>query len=227
MSENESPVLLEIKDRLSTREMQAKLAGALAKAQGEFKPVAKNRAVQIRMKEGGTYRFEYADLEQLISCTRLALSANGLALVQRVDKDVLVTELLHAGGGTLHSSSDLPRMGQDPKAYGAAISYLRRYAYSALLCLAADDDLDEDGQEGGKPEQRGAEEKPRQEPKPRADKADGPKLANGAQLKWVKDRLALLDPEAGAKILAAHGIKALDTELTAAAFDALKTELLK
>lgn len=229
MSKESQTALLEIKDRIRAAEAGAKLAAALAKAQGEFKPVAKNRAVQIRMKEGGTYRFEYADLEQLISCTRPALAANGLAVVQRVDKDQLITELLHGDGGALRSISDLPRMGQDPKSYGAAITYLRRYAYSALLCLAADDDLDEDGRgvDDAKRDAGPDGSQRREEPQPRTKPAGEKRLASGAQLKWAKERLAVMETDSALALLAGHGIKSLDDELTVEAFDALKKDLLK
>lgn len=226
--------------RAAEMKANAELAAALAKASGEFKPVAKNRAVQIRMKEGGTYRFEYADLEQLISCTRDALSKHGLAVVQRVLGDTLITELLHGGGGVLASTMRLPNPGQDPKTYGAAITYLRRYSYAALLCLAADDDLDEDGQEAGAGRDPGVGHNPRrEEPSPRhgSEERQAPRarpaaqaearLASGPQLKWAKERLATLDQEEATKILAAHGLQALDSDLTVAAFEALKKDLLK
>lgn len=216
-------------EAITRAEGGAELYAALAKAQGEFKPVAKNRAVQIRMKEGGTYRFEYADLEALISATRPALAANSLAIVQQVTGDELITRLVHGDGDTLTSAMSLPRMGQDPKSYGAALTYLRRYAYSALLCLAADDDLDEDGRDiddkGGKPEpekkatpRRKAEGVPTPGPKPE-DEPASPGEAN-----WVKAKLAALDD--GAERLEKLGIMNLQT-LTKAQFLAARAELGK
>jgi hypothetical protein len=232
MEENQSlkERVAEMRDQQEARKSQAALYAALAKAQGEFKPVAKNRAVQIRMKEGGTYRFEYADLEQLISCTRPALAANGLAVVQRVTEDALSTELVHADGGMLRSKTELPRMGNDPKAYGAAITYLRRYAYSALLCLAADDDLDEDGQ--GVDDKGGVEQKPteRREPKPKAEpRAEAPagdEPASPAGVKWVKDKLAADQEDKVAAILERLGIGNLE-KLTKAQFVKAKEEIMK
>lgn len=135
---------------------QAALYAALAKAQGEFTPLAKNREVEITMKSGGRYKFRYADLEAVLSATRPALSSNGLAVIQRIapvpgaNFSELVTAILHQDGGLIESSIQLPsNSGGDIKNYGATISYLRRYAISSLLCVAADDDLDEDGQEAG------------------------------------------------------------------------------
>lgn len=229
--------MLEIKDRLAEGQARAKLAAALAKAQGEFKAVAKNRAVQIRMKEGGTYRFEYADLEQLISATRPALAANGLAVVQRITEDALTTDLMHADGGVISSRNELPRMGQDIKAYGAAITYLRRYAYGALLCISADDDLDEDGEGAGDdrtPQARSEVSHSPREQAPRETEKKAPRAANKAaepdalaapgEVNWVKAKLAAID--GAAERLEALGITNLQT-LTKAQFAEAKAELMK
>lgn len=158
---------------------QAALYAALAKAQGEFAALAKNREVEITMRTGGRYKFRYADLEAVLSATRPALAANGLAVVQRVvpvtgaNFSELVTALLHQDGGSIESAIQLPSNGGgDIKNYGATISYLRRYALTSLLCVAADDDLDEDGQEAG-----GAgyvqQERPHKQAAPSPPEADG------------------------------------------------------
>lgn len=131
----------------------AALYAALAKAQGAFQPIVKNRNVVITMKQGGSYKFRYADLEEINAKTRPALSANGLALIQTVEHGqqgpLLVCRLMHAQGGMIASEVSMPgaRDLGDPKAFGAAITYLRRYMVTAMLGVAADDDLDEDGQE--------------------------------------------------------------------------------
>lgn len=132
----------------------APLYCALAKAQGEFLPLAKNRSVEITMKTGGKYRFRYADLEAVLSTTRPALAKYGLSTLQLVEQDagsnrtVLRTILAHESGASVESRMFLPNSdGGDIKNYGAIISYLRRYALSSLLSVAADDDLDEDGNE--------------------------------------------------------------------------------
>lgn len=125
-----------------------KLAMALAKAQAEFQPIAKNRDVQITMRSGGAYKFRYADLEAILTATRPALNKNGLSIITEVNDGQLITILMHESGDERRSTFNLPSA-DDIKAYGAQISYLRRYAITALLGVAADDDLDEDGQEAG------------------------------------------------------------------------------
>lgn len=134
------------------------LFAALAKAQGEFKAIEKNREVQIQMRSGGSFKFRYADLEEIISKTRPALAANGLSLFQTLDTAadgaLLCCVLAHSSGASVRSEHKLPKnLDADPKTFGATISYFRRYLVTALLGVAADDDLDEDGQEAD--EQRG------------------------------------------------------------------------
>lgn len=137
--------------------VMASLYGSLAIAQGAFLAIEKNRSVEITMKTGGKYRFRYADLEQILAKTRQALSSNGLALFQSLETQpnnaVLRCELVHKDGGRVSSEVSIPHPHtvQDPKSFGAMVSYYRRYMVTAMLGVAADDDLDEDGQEGSQP----------------------------------------------------------------------------
>lgn len=132
----------------------AALYAALAKAQGAFTALAKNREVIITMKSGGKFKFRYADLEAITAATRPALAANGLSLIQPVQSDPatgatwIETTLMHAEGGAITSRVDIKPVATyaDPKEFGAAVSYVRRYAISSLLGVSADDDLDANGQ---------------------------------------------------------------------------------
>lgn len=135
----------------------ALLYAALARAQSKFKPIAKNREVTIKTKTGGSFRFRYADLEEVNNATRAALAEEGLSIVQPVKSEPstnahwLETALVHKDGAAMTSRVDLkpPTTYGDPKEFGAAVTYLRRYAITSLLNLAADDDLDANGQPTG------------------------------------------------------------------------------
>lgn len=211
---------------------QAKLAAALAKAQGEFGAIAKNKSVTIRPRDKPSYSFRYADMEELISKTRPALAKNGLSVVQSIGMDqqgqgYLDTVLMHGDGGSLHSRMPIPSFTKldDPKHFGAAMMYLRRYQYSAMLCLAADDDLDEDGEEAGDPppqrEQRPARKQPKaaDEQKPAAGKPAGP-----GEVKWVLGKIEALQLDDG--WLAERGVPDIN-KLTMDQFAQIKGELLK
>jgi len=139
--------------RVQPASPMAALYAALAKAQGAFLPIAKNRNVMIPMKSGGSYRFQYADLQEVLAKTTPALSANGLAIVQIIlstERGAMLSCMLtHAQGSSLESQVPIPTARDlgDPKTFGATITYLRRYMVTAMLGVSADDDLDEDGQE--------------------------------------------------------------------------------
>lgn len=136
----------------SNNELICHLNDALAKAQGEFSAITKNRQVTIRPKDKSPYSFRYADLEEINSATRPALSKNGLALIQPIRQEeggtFLYTILTHKDGASIESRIKLPELSivHDPKSFGAMISYIRRYCAQSILGVSADDDLDEDGE---------------------------------------------------------------------------------
>jgi hypothetical protein len=129
--------------------------GALALAQGGFEPIVKNRDVTVQPKDQSkrAYKFKYADLEEIRSKTTPHLSKNGfalLSLVTTIKGDTHIrTILAHKTGARIESDMVVNRLGGEIKDFGATITYLRRYVVSAMLGVAADDDLDEDGQEPG------------------------------------------------------------------------------
>lgn len=130
---------------------------ALAKAQGAFQPIEKNRSVTIDIKDEqkrkiGSYNFRYADLQEIRAKTTPALSENGLCLFQLVteeSRDTMIRTVLgHSTGAEIVSVVRVSRDDKNIKNFGAAITYLRRYIVSAMLGVAADEDLDEDTRDG-------------------------------------------------------------------------------
>lgn len=133
--------------------MMGQLYGALASAQGEFPEIPKT-------KQGHGYK--YAAMADILRAVRPILSKNGLAVFQSISGDVLVTTLAHKGGATLVSQYPLVQDGtgrmNNIQRMGAALTYARRYSLTALLGVAADEDIDASdvdmertGQHGGTP----------------------------------------------------------------------------
>lgn len=122
------------------------LYAAFAKAQGEFTAIARTSSGLITPKKGAPYPFKYADLAELIAATRPALAANGLSVMQKptfADRGyVIETVLMHESGHAITAEMPIPPFSGDLKAYGASLTLLRRYAYAAILNLAAEDDAD-------------------------------------------------------------------------------------
>ena len=120
------------------------LAGALAKAQKSFPKVEKRRTAKI-VGPKGSYSYQYADLADVLDAVRGPLADNGLAVTQLVDADRgLVTRLMHSSGQFVEAIYPVAFNGT-PQQIGAAITYARRYALSAIVGIASEDDTDAQG----------------------------------------------------------------------------------
>ena len=124
---------------MQTSEQINELAAALAKAQGQIQAASRDR-------ENPHFRSRYADLASVWDACRVALSANGLAVVQGpalADRGVSVTtRLLHSSGQWAESTLILPMDKATAQGAGSAITYARRYALAAMVGVAPDDDDD-------------------------------------------------------------------------------------
>lgn len=113
------------------------LIAALAKAQGEMKPAAKDST-------NPHFRSRYADLASVWDACRDALASNGLAVTQCVqnegEKQVLVTTLGHSSGQWMKSFMTLPIQKAGAQELGSCISYCRRYSLASMVGVYQDDD---------------------------------------------------------------------------------------
>lgn len=122
------------------------LAGALAKAQIAFPPIVRDKEVAVR-----SYSYKYAPLDVILAAVREPLSVNGLAIAQLLEGPDLVTLLLHESGSTLTARTPLPPW-EGVQQYGSMVTYIRRYALTAMLGIATEDD--DDGEAAAKPGRR-------------------------------------------------------------------------
>jgi hypothetical protein len=133
------------------------LAAALIAAQQQFGEITKSKRVQVATKTGGNYSYQYADLGSVLDAVMPALHDNGLTIVQAMNVGEggvpgIVTKLLHADSDQSETSFTPIYWADrnDTQKYGGAITYCRRYAIMALLCLNAEDD---DGHKARQPRQ--------------------------------------------------------------------------
>lgn len=136
---------------VGTDEQVAKMFLALAQAQGEFTEIKKTAKVTVYPKQRADgykpppYDFWYAPLDKIIEATRPALTKHGLTVTQPpCGGDVVRTMLCHGDGGRMETIMYIPAY-RDIKDMGGFITYIRRYAQSAILNVAADDDADNNG----------------------------------------------------------------------------------
>lgn len=92
------------------------------------------------------YNSKYASMDDCVQAAKPGLDQMGLAVSQfpsTVDgKPALTTILVHTSGQWIADDAVLVLAKDDPQGQGGAITYMRRYAYCAVLGLVADEDDD-------------------------------------------------------------------------------------
>ena len=120
----------------------AELNAALAKAQAEFPPIKRDKNVNVKTKDGGSYSYSYAPLDAIFEAVRKPLSDHGLSLIQLLDGEGIRTELRHEAGGVIGATFPLPHVPEKPQELGSMLTYLRRYGVVAILGIAPEEDDD-------------------------------------------------------------------------------------
>lgn len=114
----------------------------------------------IRKTESNPFfKSKYAPLPEILGAITKPLNECGLTFSQMPDGENLTTILIHCESGEyLQSSYPLHPIKNDPQAFGSAITYARRYAISAILCLNVDED--DDGNKASHPNGYNGQAKP-------------------------------------------------------------------
>lgn len=121
----------------------SKLAQALCRFQEKCHTIEFDSRVKVCTGSGREYSFQYASYAKIISTIRPLLAEHGLSFSQLTEEDGSVTTMLiHESGEYLKSILLIPVPDKNPQKMGSAISYARRYALSAILGLATDEDED-------------------------------------------------------------------------------------
>jgi len=129
---------------MNKSETIGKLAEALSKAQGMMKGAVKD-------SENPFFRAAYADLASVWDACREPLSKCGLSVTQTTriadnGDPVIITTLLHSSGEWMSGELLVKPVKNDPQSVGSAITYGRRYALSAIVGIAPEDDDGEKAQ---------------------------------------------------------------------------------
>jgi hypothetical protein len=118
------------------------------------------------------FKSDYADLADVLNAVRPALNAEGIAVVQTVEAGELVTEL-RRNGETIRSSIPL-NLDVKPQELGSQLSYLRRYALSAIAGVASESD--DDGNAAAAAPKRTQTRTATPEPPPRPNSGSNPRV---------------------------------------------------
>lgn len=166
----------------------SELAKALARFQADVPHVAKGNTAEVPTKNGGKYKYDYADLTDVTEAILPLLAKHGFAWATMPSYSqygfALHYELIHESGEKLEGWYPLPEAA--PQEIGSAVTYARRYALCAVSGVAPGGDDDDAGKAQSAPRNR-----PTKEPwRERIDKAlaaiAGAK--DGDELDKVQDR---------------------------------------
>lgn len=111
------------------------------------------------------FHSKYATLEAVIAAVKGPLNFNGITAIQAVgvngdNAPAVDTVLLHESGQWLATTTPIYcAKPNDPQAFGSGVTYSKRYALQAMLCLPTEDD---DGEKAmaRKSEKKAIEKKP-------------------------------------------------------------------
>lgn len=127
------------------------LVEALAKAQAEFPTIEKTKEAVVTSEREGrktSYQYKYADLADILAKSRPVLGKHGIAVVQRLSTlgDLLKVETIMMRGEEWIRSSITAqynaRSFNVPQVIAGLSTYLKRYAYCAMVGLQAEEDTD-------------------------------------------------------------------------------------
>ena len=137
---------------MRTSETITKLAAALAKAQAKISDPTMSGLGQMGGKTTTARKYPYALLTDVLAVARVALGDQGIFLIQAVDIDrnVMLTRLVHSSGEWLETDYPMAPRSADPQKQGSANTYARRYALMTILGIAGERDDDGEGAKGGK-----------------------------------------------------------------------------
>ncbi len=177
---------------IETSESIGALAAALAAAQAEMKAVRRNREVTVRgeTKAGKqfSYKFKYATFDDIMDAVRGPLAKNGLAVSQLPSGGssgglILTTILLHSSGEWIRAGLPIQVDGRGLQEVGSALTYAKRYALSAMLGVASEEDDDGNAAEGN----QATFGSPRQQPQAQPRRAAPAQPAHDPQTGEVHD----------------------------------------
>lgn len=121
---------------MQTSENIVEISKALAGFQSKVEKIDKNAK---------SHHGKYADLPHVIAVIKPIMTAHGLAYVQGIqtltpDLINVITRVIHVSGEWIETGCPIEIDKKGPQAYGACISYGRRYGLQAILGLSAEDD---------------------------------------------------------------------------------------
>lgn len=126
---------------MNTSEQTDQIFCALVNAQSEIQTIKRDKTAKIQGAKA-SFEFKYAALDSIFEQVKPILKTHGLGVLQSLDAGELATRVIHTSGQWVESRTPMGISHQDMKQFGAESTYKRRYAYSSILGIVSDDDID-------------------------------------------------------------------------------------
>lgn len=126
---------------MRSSELTMEISGALVAFQSEVTNPPKSSVAKM-----GSYSYSYAAFPDIVDQMRPLLAKHKLAVLQTVGSDgnhvTVATRIVHESGQWFETEHVGLPAGAKPQDAGSAITYARRYSYTAALGLVTDEDVD-------------------------------------------------------------------------------------
>jgi hypothetical protein len=135
--------LVALQERAEDRRSRIELAEALNKAQSEIPSIPETAEAKIVTKSGGSYRYKYAPLDQIVKIVRPILSRHGLSFswdsITEENKVRVTCKVEHVGGhfkvATFEAPVDQKAVVNDMQKHAIALTYAQRKSLVQVLGL--------------------------------------------------------------------------------------------
>lgn len=134
--------------RLSFDGPKGPLFKALAEARKHYLSLTADSNVDVQLKGGGGYKHSYADLDTVIKALTPGWIAAGLAVMQFIDGDDVIT-IVAFEDSSVTIACPVP-VYDTPQQMGSGTTYIRRYQLKAVFCVNDSEDDDANAAQGNK-----------------------------------------------------------------------------
>lgn len=133
--------IVALSERMQDRAAAQEFAQAMAAFQRECPPIKKSSTAKIATRGGGSYSFNYAELDEIASVVNPILAKHGLSYSfdSKLDKELLtcVCTVRHINGHSVPSTFTLPTANESAMSaqqkVGAALTFAKRQSLTAAL----------------------------------------------------------------------------------------------
>lgn len=146
MSENDLIIHQSSDGAIFSSRSVAQIVPALAAAQGKFRPAKRTKTATVRTRDGSSYVFSYAPLDEIVDAIKEGLAETSIARVQflvpRGDNQYSVRSVIWHAGEFLGNDYPVIVGKEGAQGFAGACTYAKRQGLCMLLGIAPEDDDD-------------------------------------------------------------------------------------